>query len=183
MGVRFPPGAIVLCKGVPLRWHSGALSYACQQIVHRLWQEKSPDSFPLKYPTRGCEGEPVPTMPQRLSSPLLPAKWRALRPASSRKQSTIPETQRGVRTGAARAQRLHRLRRVGRSRSRVRSRQGQKAGNVSDFVSCGARLQRLVAELDKCEIRCANCTGAAPQLLRTGYVGGRGWPRVDPNGG
>lgn len=34
---------------------------------------------------------------------------------------------------------------------------GEKMGDVSDMVRCGVRWARVSEEIDKCEVRCANC--------------------------
>ncbi|WXX09704.1 HNH endonuclease [Mycobacterium phage MS810] len=34
---------------------------------------------------------------------------------------------------------------------------GEKLGNLSEMINRGASLKRIVAEIEKCDVRCANC--------------------------
>ena len=34
---------------------------------------------------------------------------------------------------------------------------GEKKGNIADMVAHGCSVARLLAEIEKCEVRCANC--------------------------
>lgn len=34
---------------------------------------------------------------------------------------------------------------------------GKKAGNIADMVRAGSGLERIIAEIEKCDIVCANC--------------------------